>query len=221
MPDKRKPPKWRAPLTEWVREIVFAWRLRGLYEPAAELVAISRHLKILRMLGQLLGKGGPPVTTTDVFRPPFPYFPRAIMGPMWRSMVVAEIQSRALIANLSTQELLRLGAAAELMAVAAFAANQDTRLERGGPLNLEDPGEVVGFLRHTDKLVSRRNKALAVGGRIVGAMFGFYSRAFPKIVITLVKSTVGITLTLKEVNALIDRHLATLRARPRSSPFAP
>jgi hypothetical protein len=209
MPDIRKPPKWRVPLDELVREFVIAWRLRGDDESASGLVALSRHPRALRTLGQLLGKAGPPVMG-DVWRPLLPLFPYAIFGPLARPLAEAEATSRPIIDNLPAEECRRYCAAVELLNAAVFAADRNTRLERHGPFNLSDPGDIVGVKRYS-KRSPDQNKAKAVAGKVIGAMFDFYGKPFSKIAITLVKLTTGVELSLDEINTLIERHLASLR----------
>jgi hypothetical protein len=204
MPDKRKPPKWRAPFAEWVRQSVCAWRAHGFHNEAAKLRAIADDPTILRMLGQLLGDKGPAVKV-EAFRPSFPFYSRAILKRSWQFTVEAEIRLRTMVNVSPTDEYLRLGAAVQLLILVAAAAHRDMRLERGGPLNLDAPGDVVGFKRYNGKPASR-GRALAITGRVIGAMFALYGKPFRKIARTLVKSAVGIELTLDEISALIERH---------------
>lgn len=195
MPRKRAgapPPWWLEPL---------AWRLAETMEIAqsdgrpkdANTLALNtllHHVEIGMLMRRLTARGAPAaLPIADTLRPP-PLLIAGLMTPLDR---------------LPADKRRQINAAAHLIETALFAAGQPTRIERGGPYDLNDPGDVVGVERVRTAKGARDERevhAKGVCGKLIGATIEIYGTPRIKIARTLARLVTGVTLTVDEVKAL-------------------
>jgi hypothetical protein len=221
MPKKRKPSWHRAPFDAWARATVLDLRRNRLDDLAAEVESLAGAAAVQRLVGQLLGKCGPRVIdpNTDGQLKPL-LLPGVLLmllkhpesRSIWadlRPRFKAELEQRAPFDSLSPGRRRRICAVGTLVSTAAFAANSNTRLRRGGPLDLGDPGDVVGTLRSkSGGQDSRRDCAKAVAGKVMGVALDLYGIPLCKPVRLLTKLATGVNLSPAEIDALLERHRA-------------
>jgi hypothetical protein len=137
---------------------------------------------------------------------------------------------------LPLEERRQVIAIGNLLFVAWWAARQPTRIEAGGPRDLDHPGDVVGVGRvrgvetaargfhHHERdrnPVERSQFVLAKGvaGKTLGATVFFYGRPRKKVTRELTRLATGVDLTIDQVYALIPPDLRS--AAPRGAQHTP
>ena len=205
MPPKRPdapPPWWLEPLAWRLAETMEIEQSDGRPKDADTLARFSllHHVEIGKFMRLLTARGAPaPLAVADTLRPPQ-------VGPI-------EVQILTPLDRLPTEKRRQINAAAHLIETALFAASKPTRIERGGPHDLNDPGDVVGVERvrvRTDKGIrddreahAKKVHAKGVAGKILGATIELYGAPRIKIARTLARLVTGEkTLTVEEVKAL-------------------
>jgi hypothetical protein len=220
------PPWWSAPLQEWFREARLALISNGHYDDAEALRLLLRtrdqeinrlrHLArvnkerfdaaevqhargdgIAKLMGSFLRAGTPAVfPIADSWRAPFkrPRLDRVL--PLLPALTV-ELKRRAIIDDLSDDKRRQICAAAGVFWVAYHAHKHPTRLERGGPRDLDHFGDIVGITRvriHDED----KAHALAVAGKVLVAMEAFYGK--PRFVLTgsVVKFFTGANVSVEK-----------------------
>jgi hypothetical protein len=117
-----------------------------------------------------------------------------------------------------------------LIALAWFAANQPTRIERAGPSDLNDPGDVVGVERIRDAdntkvrikgagrirdVDERKIHAKGVCAKLIGQMIQLYGQSRFKAAGVLAELATGVALSQSEARDLVPDYM---RARSPAGP---
>jgi hypothetical protein len=130
---------------------------------------------IAKLMSSFLRAGTPAVTpTTDFWRAPFKQ-PSPDRVELLRPVLQAEQRRRAIIDDLPEDKRRQICAAAGVIWVAYHAHKHPTRLERGGPRDLNHPGDSVEIGR-TMVHDAVESHALAVAGKTLVAMEAFYGK---------------------------------------------
>lgn len=120
--------------------------------------------------------------------------------------------------RLPPEERRQVCAFGHLITVALFADSQPTRIERGGPRDLNDPVDAVGVERIRDadrtkarvkgvgrirEVDARKVHAKGVCGKLIGQMIQLYGRLRFKAARILTELATGVALTEREARDLV------------------
>jgi hypothetical protein len=212
MPQKRKnapsapPPWWLAPLEEWMREVVFALTSNGRFDDAGTLRLLMRIRggAIAKLMRDFTRRDAPaPLPSADSWRAPFKRPPLDRVLPLLPALRV-ERERRAILDDLSVDKRRQIYAAGGVIWVAFYAHRHKTRLERGGPRDLNHPGDVVGIERVRIRDVQKAH-ALAVGGKTLAAMQEFYGKPRLRLTRSVVKVFTGEEVPVEKLRELGKR----------------
>ena len=120
--------------------------------------------------------------------------------------------------RLPPEERRQVCAFGHLITAALFADSQPTRIERGGPRDLNDPGDAVGVerIRDADRTKTRvkgvgrirdvderKIHAKGVCGKLIGQMIQLYGQSRFKAARILTELATGVALTEREARDLV------------------
>jgi hypothetical protein len=227
------PPEWLAPLEEWMREVRFALTSNGRFVEAEDLRLLMRtrdqeidrlrHLArvsnkrfdtaeaqhargdgIARLMRGFLSPAAPAVLPiTDSYRAPFKRPPPDRVELLLPALRV-EQKRRALLDDLPDDKRRRICAAGNVLFTAYHAHRHETRLERGGPHDLNHPGDIVGIKRVRIRDESKAH-ALAVAGKTLVAMKAFYGRPRYRLTQSVVRFFTGEGVLYEQLRELWKR----------------
>lgn len=212
MPRKRKnaPPPWFEPLKEWVREVRFALTSNGHCDEAEALRLLMRDRgdEIARLM-RGFRSGAVPATlpSADSWRAPpklpppdLPLDRAALLLPVLR----VELKRRAILNDLLDDKRRHICAAGGVIWTAYHAHQHKTRLERGGPRDLNHVGDIVGIERVTLREESKAH-ALAVAGKTLVAMKALYGHPRYRLTQSVVKFFTGEDVLYEQLRELWKR----------------
>lgn len=209
MPRKSKnapPPEWLAPLQEWVREARFALMSNRHFDDAEALRLLMRDRgdEIARLMrGFRSGDVPAALPSADASRAPFKRPPLDRVLLLLPALRV-ELKRRAILDDLPDDKRREICAAGEVIWTAYHAHKHGTRLERGGPHDLNHPGDVVGIKRVTIRDEARA-QALAVAGKTLVAMKALYGCPRYRLTQSVVKFFTGEDVLYEQLRELGKR----------------
>jgi hypothetical protein len=213
-PKDAPPPWWVAPLMEWVREVRFALSSNGHFEDdaALKLLVRVRRDEIAKLMRAFTSRAAPPtLPIADSLRAP------SKQPPLDRVMLLLpslreQQRRRAILDDLPVDKRRQICAAGHVLWTAYFAHRHKTQLERGGPQDLNHPGDLVGIKRVTIH-DEQEAHAVAVAGKVLGAMKALYGSPRYKLTQSVVKLFTGVEVRPEKLRELWKRFAVVDRDR--------
>ena len=236
--DPQRLPWWFDPLVWWLAEVEA--ELDPLEAIQLQTMITKRRREIIDLVTQLVARNRktgkflwPVEPIADTLRPS-PIVEGSLSalppGSRWQRIVAGRLfvmktpfaQNPTPLDALALEERRQVIAVGNLIFTAWFAARQPTRIEVGGPPNLDHPSDVVGVERvrgvkgaavglHLGPDHRRRNAverdrflhAKGVAGKVLGATISLYGKPRPKAARSLTQIVIGVDLTVDQVKALL------------------
>jgi hypothetical protein len=209
-------PWWIDPLVARLAEAVEKQRTRGDTHSADAIQVLvgARPGELRRSLAQLFA-----VNRDDEFFHPakeiahgFWDTPFVILGEPAATLEESTMVRLGVLADLSPPRLRQVNGVAHVLVSAVHAVKNPSRIEAGGPRDLNDPSDVVGVRYVASKRAAERGiryqQMLHLKGaaaKVIGQFEAVFGRPHYVAAATLIELLTGTRLTPRELRTLIDR----------------